>query len=128
MRSKFNESLPILHGPADQRGVRLGVCAMGPVGDGDKLTSMRVWVFQETGAKAAAASGTGGRHLGGHPMSDNEKPPFTTAKGWMVQTELEPGSDQFVQAKPALAMAMALVTHKDGTDGVEHWTQAVLIG
>lgn len=125
MRSKFNDSLPILEGPADRPEVQLAVCAMGDVADEDQLTAMRVWIWQHAGANVAAAAGTGGKHLGGHPMVDEERPPF--ANRWMVQTRLEPGSMQFLPEEPALAMAMALVKHQDGTEDVEQWSQAVLI-
>ena len=124
MVSRFDEVLPILED--EPGGVRLGVCAMGPVADGDKLTWMRVWVWQHDGKRVAAASGTSGEHLGG-AKSSNEKLPFTPKKGWMIQTELEPGSQQFSAGKPALAMAMAMVKHADGSKGVEQWSQAVAI-
>jgi hypothetical protein len=124
MLSRFNTSLPVLERP-DDPDVRLGVCAMGPVADGDQLTWMRVWVFQHTDASVAAAVGTSGKHLGGHPMVDEERPPF--AGSWMIQTKLEPGSEPFAPNKPALATAMALVTHADGSKDVEHWSQAVTV-
>jgi hypothetical protein len=124
MVSKFKDVLPILHG---DKALRFGVCAMGDVADGDKITAMRIWVWQVDGNNVAASSGEGGTHLGGHPLAPNEKPPYRTKKGWMVQTELEPGSKQFSEGKPALAMAMALVTHADGTKDVEQWDQAVMI-
>jgi hypothetical protein len=122
--SKFREVLPILQG---DDSLALGVCAMGDVADGDELTAMQVWVWQVDGTKVAASSGQGGVHLGGHPLAASETPPFKTQLGWMVQTELEEGSEQFSEGKPALAMAMALVTHADGTKDVEQWDQAVMI-
>jgi hypothetical protein len=128
MVSKFRETLPILDGPADDPAVRLGVCAMGPVAPGDRLTWMRVWVWQQVSDRVAASSGTSGTHLGSHPVSDMEQIPFTDKIGWMIQTELEPGSEQFVGGEPALANAMALVEHADGTRDVEQWSQAVTIG
>jgi hypothetical protein len=124
MVSRFNSSLPILEGP-DDPDVHLGVCAMGPVADGEKLTWMRVWVYQHAGTSVAAASGTSGEHLGGHSMVDEERLPFT--KRWMIQTQLEPDSEQFLPERPALATAMALVTHADGSKDVEHWSQGVSI-
>lgn len=124
MVSKFREVLPILEGEA---GLRLGVCAMGPVAEGDELTWMRVWVWQQDGERVVAASGTSGEHLGAHPVAESENLPFTAEKGWMIQTELEPGSEQFSGGKPALAMAMALVNHPDGTRDVEQWSQAVSV-
>jgi len=124
MVSRFEETLPILTGKAP-KGVRLGACAMGPVADGDKLTWMRVWVWQLNGNKVAASSGTSGEHLGGPKKTKREKLPFTPEKGWMIQTQLEPGSAQFAKGKPALATALAIVEHADGSTGVEHWSQAV---
>jgi hypothetical protein len=69
-------------------GLRLGVCAMGPVGDGDKVHAMRVWVSQQVGDRVVAASGEGGEHLGSHPPSPKEKlisrglmSPMPTLKG-----------------------------------------------
>jgi hypothetical protein len=126
MVSKFREVLHVLENPIDP-SVRLGVCAMGPVADGDELTWMRVWVAQQDGARVALASGTSGEHLGGHELSDMEVLPFTDKKGWMVQTQLEPGSEEFSPGKPALAMAMALVRHQDGTRDVEQWSQAITV-
>jgi hypothetical protein len=124
MVSKFDETLPILRGKA-RKGRRLGACAMGPVAPGDKLTWMRVWVWQLNGKKIAVSSGTSGEHLGGPRRTPREKLPFTPAKGWMIQTELEPGSEQFAKGKAALATALAIVEHDDGSTGVEHWSQAV---
>ena len=127
MISKFREHLPILQGTSAASGRKLGVCAMGPVASGDTLTWMRVWVWQQDGTQLAASAGTSGEHLGGHGVSDREELPFTDAKGWMIQTELEPGSDQFTEGKPALAMAMAIVEN-GGSRDVETWSQAVMIG
>lgn len=101
---------------------------MGPVAEGAQLTWMRVWVWQQAGKKSAAASGTSGEHLGGHRPAARERLPFTKKKGWMIQTELEPGSSQFTAGKPAMATAMALVKHSDGSTEVDHWTQAVMVG
>ena len=127
MISKFREHLPILQGASAGSGRQLGVCAMGPVARGDTLTWMRVWVWQQDGTHLAASTGTSGEHLGGHDASDREELPFTDDKEWMIQTELEPGSDQFAEGKPALAMAMAIVEHGDSRE-VETWSQAVMIG
>ena len=101
---------------------------MGPVADGDQLTWMRVWIWQQDGAKIAASAGTSGEHLGAHAVAASEHLPFKAEKGWMIQTKLEPGSEQFTAGKPALAMAMALVKHADGTTGIDHWSQAVMVG
>jgi hypothetical protein len=126
MVSKFKEALHILKGAADDEDVTLSVCAMGPVAEGDELTWMRVWVWQQDGERRAVSSGLSGIHLGGHKASPMEQIPFTHDKGWMIQTKLEPGSEQFSVGKPATAMALALVTRGESRD-VQHWTQAVLI-
>jgi hypothetical protein len=78
---------------------------MGPVAPGDTLNWMRVWVWQQDGERVAASAGTSGEHLGGHDPSERERIPFTEDREWMIQTELEPGSEQFSDQKPALAMA-----------------------
>jgi hypothetical protein len=100
---------------------------MGPVADGDQLTWMRVWIWQQDGAKIAASAGTSGEHLGAHAVAASEHLPFKAEKGWMIQTQLEPGSEQFTKGKPALAIAMALVKHADGSTGVDTWSQAVMV-
>jgi hypothetical protein len=128
MVSKFREHLPILHGPPDDPGVRMSVCAMGPVTPGDTIHWMRVWVWQQVDERLAASSGASGMHLGAHAPSDMETLPFTDTKGWMIQTELEPGAEQFTDGRPALAMALALVEHSDGSRDVEQWNQGVSIG
>ena len=101
---------------------------MGPVADGDEITWMRVWLWQQDGKKLAACFGTSGKHPGAHPLAPTERLPFKSKKDWMIQTQLEPGSKQFSKGKPALAMAMAMVKHSDGSTGVEHWSQAVMVG
>jgi hypothetical protein len=127
MMSKFRERLPILQGNSVTSGRPLGVCAMGPVAPGDTLNWMRVWVWQQDGERVAASAGTSGEHLGGHEPTERERIPFTEDREWMIQTELEPGSDQFSDQKPALAIAMALV-ERDGTVDVQTWSQAVMVG
>jgi hypothetical protein len=126
-RNAFDEQLPLLPAGVTSSGSQLSVCAMGPVAPGDTVHSMRVWVYQQVGTQVAASSGNGGEHLGGHPMSDRESLPFTDELGWMIQTELEGESAQFTKGKPALATAMAIVEHKDGSKDVEHWSQGILI-
>jgi hypothetical protein len=100
---------------------------MGQVAEGDELTSMQIWVWQVDGGKVRAAAGKGNAHPGKHPLAAKEELPFVTERGWMVQTELEPGSEQFSEGKPALAMAMAIVKHADGSTDVDQWNQSVLV-
>jgi hypothetical protein len=132
MPHSFDDSLLILPagpltGAGLEPGTRLGVCAMGPVAAGDKVLSMRVWIFQQVGTQVAAASGEGGKHLGGHDPVPEEDLPFKGPK-WMIQTQLEKDSDQFAAGDGALATAMALVEHEDRTKDVMHWSRAVMIG
>jgi hypothetical protein len=127
MVSKFRGRLPILQGNAAVSGRALGVCAMGPVDPGETITWMRVWVWQQVGDNLAVSAGTSGEHLGGHAPSPTEALPFTSAREWMIQTELEPGSDPFMNGEPALAMAMAMI-ERDGDRDVETWSQAVMVG
>ena len=140
-RPRFNESLDIL-GPPDQAekaamagagldpGLALSVCAMGPLDEGDEILAMRVWVWQVADGQVAASSGTAGVHLGAHPREPSEFFPLMgtdTSDMWMIQTQLEPHSPQFVNHKPALATGMALVRRSTGVE-LEHWSQAVMIG
>lgn len=125
MVSRFKPVLPILKGDA---AIRFGLCAMGEVEEGDEITWMRVWLWQLDGKKVAACFGTSGEHPGKHPLAPTERIPFKSKKKWMIQTQLEPRSKQFTKGKPALAMAMALVKHSDGSADVDHWSQAVMVG
>ena len=101
---------------------------MGPVAATDKITSMQVWAWQVVGNKIAVSSGVAGTHPGAHKLVATETLPYTAAKGWMVQTKLEPGSSQFVEGKPARVMALAQVTKAGGTEkDVLEWHQAVLV-
>lgn len=75
---------------------------------------MHVWIFQQTEDGLAVASG------------DSRQPQDASFKGedrWMVRTGLDPGSHEFDESKPAVAMAMALV----GGNDVKHWSQAVFV-
>ena len=122
--SKFFEVLPILK---DEKA-QLGVCAMGPVGTGDTLIWMRVWVWQQDGDDVAASAGNAGEHVpGAHRLDKKDMPPFTAdEKRWMVQTKLEPESSQFKTEKPALVQALALVEN-DGERNIVQWGQAVAL-
>ena len=122
--SKFFEQLPVLKDGTSQ----VGVCAMGPIGDGDKLIWMRAWVWQQDGDDLAAAAGEAGKHVAGaHPLSAEQKPPFEAPKPrWMVQTKLEPESADFSTEKPALVQAIALVENA-GSRTIVQWGQAVTL-
>ena len=125
MVSKFFEVLPLLVDGSNQ----VGVCAMGPIGDGDTLIWMRVWVWQQDGDDVAASAGNAGDHVpGAHALSADQMPPFVHSqdpkKKWMVQTKLEPESADFNVEKPALVQAMALVEN-GGDRSIVQWGQAV---
>jgi hypothetical protein len=120
--SKFLEVLPLLMDGDKQ----VGVCAMGPIGDGDKLIWMRAWVWQQDEDAVAASTGNAGDHVpGAHPLKPEQKPPFAAPEErWMVQTGLEPESAKFSHEKPALVQALALVEN-GGTRNIVQWSQAV---
>jgi hypothetical protein len=112
---RFDESLRRSLPPIPEE-MRPGPCAMGP-SDGEDLTSMHVWIFQQTADGLAVASGDSRG-----PQPDVLK----RSDRWMVVTGLDPESRPFDASKPAVAMAMALVKGGDGKD-VKHWSQAVQI-
>ena len=122
--SKFSEVLPILK----DENAQLGVCAMGPVGTGDSIIWMRVWVWQQDGDNVAASAGNAGEQVpGAHRLDAKDMPPFTPAQErWMVQTKLEPHSAEFKTEKPALVQAMALVEN-EGERNIVQWGQAVAL-
>jgi hypothetical protein len=124
MVSKFFEVLPILVDGGNQ----VGVCAMGPVGDGDTLVWMRVWVWQQDGDDVAASAGNAGEHVpGAHELAAEDRPPFAHPRErWMVQTKLEPDSADFNADKPALVQAIALVENS-GDRSIVQWGQAVAL-
>lgn len=97
-------------------GAAAGPCAMGPT-KGENLLSMHVWVFQNLDGGLALASG-----------DKREQPEFTQEPEprWKVRTVLDPQSEQFVEGKPAVAVAIALV-RRDGSTDVHQWSQAVEI-
>jgi hypothetical protein len=124
--SRFFEVLPCLR---DNQGVQVGVCAMGPIGTGDRLIWMRVWVWQQDGNVVIASSGNSGDHVhGAHPLKGDQMPPFAAPETqWMVQTGFEPTSGQeYDVGKPALAQALALV-ERDGEQAIVQWSQAVAL-
>jgi len=124
MVSKFDHELPLVPQSTEfedsAENVSLGPCAMGPVSDGRKLSSVQVAIVQTRGGKRAVASGRSGRLV----RVGAERPPFDGR--WRVNTRLEKGSDAFV-AGPATAAAVAVVTAPDGSVDVEHWEDRVTI-
>ena len=125
MVSKFFEVLPILK---DDDGNQVGVCAMGPVGDGDTLLWIEVWIWQQDGHNLAASAGSAGDEVpGAHPLDPDDRPPFAHPRErWMVETELEHVSADFTTEKPALVQAMALVEN-GGERRIVQWGQAVTL-
>jgi hypothetical protein len=122
--SQFFEVLPILKDGEAQ----VGVCAMGPVGKGDTLIWMRVWVWQQDGDKVPASAGNAGEQVpGAHRLDAKDSPPFTDDRErWMVQTKLEEESADFNLEKPALVQAIALV-ERNGERNIVQWAQAVAL-
>jgi hypothetical protein len=122
--SKFFEVLPLLMDGSKQ----VGVCAMGPIGNGDNIVWIRSWVWQQDGDNIAASAGNAGEHVpGAHPLKPQQQPPFAAPKPlWMVQTKLEPLSADFSIEKPALVQAFALVEN-DGTQDIIQWSQSVAL-
>jgi hypothetical protein len=123
---RFADTQPLMKGAGDDPKVKLSVCTMGPVGAGEKVHWMEVWVWQQRDDGFAVSSGRGGEHLGGK-KSPREALPFKPGKGWMIQTALAKGSKQFKVGKPALVMGIARVTRANGEQDVQHWTQGVTI-
>ena len=120
--SKFDDNLVLSAKDVkfeDATGVRSGPCAMGGVAPGDSLTSIHVLLVQDAGGRVATATGSSQR------LFRKDRPP--ERERWVVNTELEKGSDQFAVGKPAMAMAMAVVKHKDGGTEIDRWSQAVSI-
>jgi hypothetical protein len=108
VESKFPAAL------APPTGTKAGPCAMGPT-KGESLISMHVWIFQHQDDGLALAAG-----------DTREQPEFTTdpEPRWRVRTTLDPGSQKFLIGKPAVGVAIALVS-RDGTTDVQQWSQAV---
>ena len=120
--SKFDDNLVLSAKDVkfeDATDVRAGPCAMGGVAPGDSLTSIHVLLVQDAGGRVATATGSSRR------LIRTDRPP--ERERWVVNTELEKGSDQFTVGKPAMAMAMAVVKHEDGGTEIDRWSQAVSI-
>lgn len=121
--SRFFDYLPLLKDGNKQ----VGVCAMGPVGDGDRLVWMTAWFWQQNGEKVAAATGSAGVQVpGAQKLKAKDKPPFKRPKTdtWMVQAALERESAKFTLKEPAQVQATALV-ERDGDLTIIQWSQAV---
>ena len=124
MVSKFDTELPLQAAPLDLvapiASLSHGPCAMGPVGDGEKLLMVHVMLLQTVGGRHSSATGRSGSLV----RVGAATPPF--AGRWEVNTRMDEGSDEFVVGKPAFASAMAVV-RKGGKKTVKRWSREVRI-
>jgi hypothetical protein len=119
-RANFDDVLHLpdpgkAHDPAEPPGPLAG----GPVPDGEELSWIYVWIYQNRpqGGPSAAAYGESdhGVTFGG--------------SRWDLPTEMANPSDQFVPGRQAQATAMAWVKDVEkGTKEVYWWSEAVMIG
>src|SRR6185503_5230408 len=123
--SRFFEDLPLLE---DHQDKQVGICLMGPIGEGDNIVWMSGWAWQEDGGKLAASTGDSGKQVkGAHKLGKNDKPPFKAPKPqWMVQTGFRKGSADYNPKKPVLVQVIALV-ELGGQRAIVQWGQAVRI-
>lgn len=123
--SRFFEDLPLLE---DHQDKQVGICLMGPIGEGDNIVWMSGWAWQEDGGKLAASTGDSGKQVkGAHKLGQDDKPPFKAPKPqWMVQTGFRKGSADFNPKKPVLVQVIALV-ELGGQRAIVQWGQAVRI-
>jgi hypothetical protein len=131
--SRFFEKLPLLR---DNGGNQVGLCLMGPIGDGETLVWMSGWAWQQNGDNVVAAStGDAGVQVpNAHVLDPVDMPPFGPPAGppggpgrrWMVQTGFRDQPTDYNVEKPVLVQALALV--KRGNDTfMAQWSQAVMI-
>ena len=127
--SRFFEVLPLLK---DQNGHQVGLCLMGPIGNGEKLVWMSGWAWQQDGVNNVAAStGDAGVQVpGAHLLDPPDMPPFGPGGGpnarWMVQTGFRDQPVDYNVDKPVLVQALALV-ERGGDTFMVQWSQAVMI-
>jgi hypothetical protein len=131
--SRFFEILPLLR---DSSGNQVGLCLMGPIGDGEELVWMSGWAWQQVDENVVAAStGDAGVQVpGAHPLGPNDMPPFGPPSGpptgpgrrWMVQTGFRDQAVDYDPEKPVLVQALALVNRNNDTF-MTQWSQAVMI-
>jgi hypothetical protein len=127
MASKPNFN-PVLKLPDKKKYPDRGPDAGGPVGNGERLRWVYVWIFQngESGRTtwAAAADGRG-------PSYGSDPDAWRSATGdkhkWSVKTKMLEDSDAFRTNRAATATALALVDRDDGTQEAYWWTEAVLL-
>lgn len=125
--SRFNEHLPLL---LDDKGEQVGICLMGPIGNGETLVWMSGWAWQQDGDNVVAAStGDAGRQVkGAQPLDKKkDKPPFGPGdERWMIQTGFRKNSAPYDPRKPVLVQALALM-EKGAETAIVQWSQAVKI-
>jgi hypothetical protein len=106
-----------------------GPVARGPMGPGDKIHWIYVWVIQNregrsrTSAAAAYGQYPEEEHSESSQKRTKESRPLV-GKSWKVPTEMAHPGDKFA-AGPAIATSMALIEREDKSREVYWWTEAV---
>jgi hypothetical protein len=125
--SRFDEKLPLLVNDKDEQ---VGICLMGPIGNGETLVWMSGWAWQqdEDNVVAASTGDAGVPVKGAHPPEGLKlEPPFGPGdQKWMVQTGFRNPSAQYDPRKPVLVQALALM-EKGNETAIVQWSQAVRI-
>lgn len=124
--SRFDEHLPLL---VNNNGDQVGICLMGPIGNGETLVWMSGWAWQQDGDNIAASTGDAGVPVEGAnpPEGIKEDPPFGPGDGkWMIQTGFRQPSAPYNPRKPVLVQALALM-QKGNETAIVQWSQAVRI-
>ena len=126
--SRFDEKLPLLVNDQDEQ---VGICLMGPVGEGETLVWMSGWAWQQDEANVVAAStGDAGVMVegAGPPDPPIPGPPFGPGhdKWFLMETGCRPGSASYDPKMPVLVQALALMQKGNETAMVQ-WSQAVKI-
>ena len=125
--SRFFEHLPLLLNDKEEQ---VGICLMGPIGNGETLVWMSGWAWQQDEDNVVAAStGDAGVPVQGTRPLDPHKdmPPFGPGdEQWMIQTGFRKQSAQYDPRKPVLVQALALMERGNET-AIVQWSQAVKI-
>jgi hypothetical protein len=124
-RHNFDDTLRLVKPAAEAAGggaAALTPLAKGPVGDGEELAWVAVWIYQNYGRGKAAIAAGASRY---DATRQAERPPFRGT--WTVRTRLERHSDPFKPGKPALATAIAAVKLPGGEKEAYWWSEAVSI-
>jgi hypothetical protein len=119
---------PWLRLPDPTKHPGVGPKAKGPVGEGERLRWVYVWIFQngEEGNTTWAAAADG-ESPEGSPDADQWAAATKSDEKWEVETEMMHDSDAFRTDRAATATALALVDRADGTTDAYWWTEAVLL-